>query len=354
MPIYEFGTIGIAPLKETTFGSAGMKERGDLQRLLRENIEVIAPNTLVISEEFGGWEDSRRRIDLLAIDRDANLVVIELKRTEDAGHMELQAIRYAAMVARMRFDQAVQIYRQYLQRQGQESDNAIDHILKFLDWEQADEPQFARKVRIILVSANFSREVTSSVLWLNEGGLDIQCIRLIPYQFNGRVLVEVQPLIPLPEMGDYLVRIREKSQEEREVQSTVMDLTRFDVWVGGQKTADLTKRHAFLTLCRYLCDKGVTPDEIAAVGPRSPGRVVYAVNGLLTADEFSASARERAAAEGTTFDPRRWFCGAGELVQSSGKTYAFSNQWGGDRWRTTMDRLCQKFGQFDIRFSEAA
>jgi hypothetical protein len=53
----------------------------------------------VIAEEFSEWEDSRRRIDLLGGDRDGNLVVIELKRTEDGGHMELQAIRYAAMVS---------------------------------------------------------------------------------------------------------------------------------------------------------------------------------------------------------------------------------------------------------------
>ena len=51
---------------------------------------------LVVAEEFGDWEESKRRIDLLGLDRDATLVVIELKRTDDGGHMELQAIRYAA------------------------------------------------------------------------------------------------------------------------------------------------------------------------------------------------------------------------------------------------------------------
>ena len=55
---------------------------------------MIAPDTLVIAEEFSEWSGSQRRIDLLAIDRDANLVVIELKRTEDGGYMELQALRF--------------------------------------------------------------------------------------------------------------------------------------------------------------------------------------------------------------------------------------------------------------------
>jgi len=94
MPIYELLQDKIRGIEPTSFGAAGVKERGDLQRLLRKQIEIIAPDTLVIAEEFGEWEDSRRRIDLLAIDKDANLVVIELKRSEDGGHMELQALRY--------------------------------------------------------------------------------------------------------------------------------------------------------------------------------------------------------------------------------------------------------------------
>ena len=86
MPIYEFRPDGISPVDETSFNAASFHERRDLQRLLRENIDVISSETLIISEEFGAWEESRRRIDLLGIDKLANLVVIELKRTEDGGH----------------------------------------------------------------------------------------------------------------------------------------------------------------------------------------------------------------------------------------------------------------------------
>ena len=89
---------GIDPVQATSFATLNFTERGDLQRLLRDQIEIISKDTLVIAEEFCDWDDSRRRIDLLAIDKEARLVVIELKRTEDGGHMDLQAIRYAAMV----------------------------------------------------------------------------------------------------------------------------------------------------------------------------------------------------------------------------------------------------------------
>jgi hypothetical protein len=99
MPIYEVTDKEILPVEETTFNFVGLQERRDLQRLLRDHIEVIAPETLLISEEFDEWEDAKRRIDLLAIDKNANLVAIELKRTEDGGFMELQCIRYTRGIA---------------------------------------------------------------------------------------------------------------------------------------------------------------------------------------------------------------------------------------------------------------
>jgi hypothetical protein len=36
-------------------------ERQHLQRLLRAAIEVVAPSTMVLTEEFGEWQDSYRR-----------------------------------------------------------------------------------------------------------------------------------------------------------------------------------------------------------------------------------------------------------------------------------------------------
>ena len=99
-----------------------LKERQDLQGIFKSKVDVLAPDLLVITEEYGDWEKSQGRIDLLALDRDAKLVVIELKRTADGGHMELQALRYAAMVSTMTFRQAVEAYRGFLTREDKGTD----------------------------------------------------------------------------------------------------------------------------------------------------------------------------------------------------------------------------------------
>src|SRR5215213_669199 len=118
MPIFEITSDALVRLQTTTFAEKGLRERQDIQRLLRSHIDVIAPDLYVLDEEYSEWEDARRSIDLLCLDKEANVVIVELKRTEDGGHMELQAIRYAAMVSKLTFAQAVQAHTAYLRKIG--------------------------------------------------------------------------------------------------------------------------------------------------------------------------------------------------------------------------------------------
>lgn len=231
MALYEITSDNLVKISQTTFEQVGLRERGDLQRLLKRQIGVILPDTLVIDEEFGEWEESKRRIDLLALDKSANLVVIELKRTEDGGYMELQAIRYAAMVSTMTFERVVEVYNRFLARECKNEIDARSAILDFLDWDEPDEDSFAQDVRIVLASSNFSKELTTAVMWLNKRDLDVRCIRIIPYQDKDRVLIDIQQVIPLPEAAEYQIKIREKEQRERKEKSET-DTRLFRFWEG--------------------------------------------------------------------------------------------------------------------------
>jgi len=232
MAIFKILDDELQSVSPTTFAQENIRERDDLQRLLKKKIEIISPNTLVISEEFGEWDESKQRIDLLGIDRDANIVVIELKRTEDGGHMELQAIRYASMVSVLTFERAVDIFKNYIEMNNLDY-TARDKLLSFLEWDEPDQEKFAQEARIVLASAEFSKEITTSVIWLNEQGLNIRCIRLKPYVDGDNVLLDVQQVIPLPEAEEYQIQIHEKQQREKVARNNSKDRSIYTILFNG-------------------------------------------------------------------------------------------------------------------------
>ena len=326
MPLFELTDSSISEIERTTFESLGIRERYDLQRLLRSSIHVIDGNIYVIAEEFGEWEDARRRIDLLCLDRDANLVVVELKRTDDGGHMDLQALRYAAMVSTLTFENVVESHEGYLRRNGHD-DNARDAILQFLGVEDTQELALGDDVRIVLVSADFSRELTTTVLWLNEHDLDIRCIRVRPYQWQGRVLVDVQQVLPLPEASDYQVKAREKAVEKRAAERKFnFDFSKYDLKVGDRAYQHLTKRALGFRILHAAVGSGISPEELSRHLGRSVTAWLIAVDGTLDSAAFTGQA-SRLSTKLAKYGLGRFFCGDEDLVHLNGKTYAITNQW---------------------------
>jgi hypothetical protein len=226
MPLYTFKDKQITEVTSTSFAAERIREREDIQAALRDKIDVISPDTLIISEEFSEWSEGGRRIDLLGIDKQANIVVIEFKRDETGAHMELQALRYAAMVSTLKFEKATGIYQKYLDRRGI-AKNAKNDIMEFLEWVDPLEDVFPTDVRIVLASANFSKELTTTVMWLNDRKLDIRCVRLNPYKLGTEIILDIEQIIPLPEAEDYQVRVREQTEERRAAAKASRDMTKY-------------------------------------------------------------------------------------------------------------------------------
>jgi hypothetical protein len=185
---------------------------------------------MVIAEEFSEWDDSSRRIDLLCLDRQARLVVVEIKRTEDGGHMDLQAIRYAAMVSAMTLEQLISAHARYIKGEGAHQ-KAEAAILSHLGFATPSDGALSGEVRTILIASDFSREITTSVMWLNTFGLDITCIRLRPFRVDEHLLIDLQQIIPLPEAADYETKLRAQKEEKQRAEGTRHE-ARLKFWAG--------------------------------------------------------------------------------------------------------------------------
>jgi len=313
MTIYSFSDSVLKKVERTTFSEEGILERKHLQTALREQIDIISPESLVISEEFSEWSESNRRIDLLAIDKDARVVVIELKRNESGEHMELQAIRYAAMISTLTFKKATEIYQKYLNNIGSGDITANDAILEFLEWDEPQEDDFAFDTRIVLVSSNFSKEITTSVMWLNERNLDIRCVRLIPYKKENQLLIDVQQIIPLPEVESYQIKIKQKSKEQREAKSAHRDYTKYYF-----KGTEYNKRKLVLAIVQqWIQDNRPRDiDEVKKVFPKTIRSRMFVT-------------LEKAEEKYNKGGIARHFINDNEIIEfEGGEKFALSNQWG--------------------------
>jgi len=215
----------IKPLEVKRFTDLGFTERKHLQEWLENYPQALSQGEgdelLIIQKEFDGFDDTRERLDLLAIDKDGNLVIIENKLDDSGRDVVWQALKYASYCANLKKRQVVEIFQRYLnqkaQLEGAEPTNAEKVLLEFL---QADDLQSVqlntlKSQRLILVAANYRKEVTNAVLWLSQFGVICQCFKVTPYQAGAELFLNVEQIIPTPEAADFMIGMMAKEAEEK-------------------------------------------------------------------------------------------------------------------------------------------
>jgi len=215
----------INPLEVKRFTDLGFTERKHLQEWLENYPQALSPGEgdelLIIQKEFDGFDDTRERLDLLAIDKEGNLVIIENKLDDSGRDVVWQALKYASYCANLKKQQVVEIFQRYLnqkaQLEGAEPANAEKVLLEFL---QADDLQSVqlntlKSQRLILVAAHYRKEVTNTVLWLSQFGVICQCFKVTPYQAGAELFLNVEQIIPTPEAADFMIGMMAKEAEEK-------------------------------------------------------------------------------------------------------------------------------------------
>jgi hypothetical protein len=226
----------LQPLKPISFAAAGLRERNHLQEWIAKAPEalgqVLGEDLLIIQKEFDGFDGTRERLDLLAIDKSGQLVIIENKLDDSGRDVVWQAMKYAAYCSSLTRADIVAIFARYL---GDGEARAEAELCSFLECESLEQIVLneGHGQRILFIAANFRREVTSTALWLREHQIDVRCIRVSPFEFEGELLLDMQQIIPPPEATDYMIKMSQKDSEEKSAK-------------GAQKWSH-EMRHAFWT-----------------------------------------------------------------------------------------------------------
>lgn len=206
----------IIKLKEVSFSELGFTERHHLQEWLANQPDALGEELLVIQKEFDGFDDTRERLDLLAIDKSGNLVIIENKLDDSGKDVVWQALKYASYCSTLSKSQIAEMFQKYLDKGGPGQD-ARTLICDFLGQEDFSEVVLnpGNDQRLIMVAAQFRKEVTSTVLWLLKHRVFVKCFRATPFKDGDDLFLTVEQVIPLPEAEELMIGISEKENEEQ-------------------------------------------------------------------------------------------------------------------------------------------
>lgn len=145
---------------------AGLKERQHLQEWVIAHPEVLGVDVRIVAFEFGKWSGSSGgieldRLDVLGLDADGTLVVVELKRDKAPDTVEMQALKYAALVSRFTRDDLDKVQAAHLTKQRGELVDAAAAAAELDEWATITE-ETLRQPRMILMASRFPKTVTAT------------------------------------------------------------------------------------------------------------------------------------------------------------------------------------------------
>jgi len=92
----------------------GFPDESHLEQILADDVSILDPALLVIGRQVP--TDYGKFIDLLALDADANLVVIELKRNKTPRDVVAQLLDYGSWVRKLEDEDIASIFTDYLKK----------------------------------------------------------------------------------------------------------------------------------------------------------------------------------------------------------------------------------------------
>jgi len=224
----------IEQLAEKTFTELGFRERSHLQEWIAKEPSCLGQELLIIQKEFDGFNDTRERLDLLALDKDGALVIIENKLDDTGRDVIWQAIKYASYCSSLTTNQIINIYQDYLNKyeDGHNAQEKLSDFFNGCDYDEIALNGKSQDQRIIFVAANFRKEITSAALWLINHNIRIQCFKATPYSLGEELFLKIDQIIPTKEAEEFMIGMAEKALEEKSTEKTMKNrhIIRLEFW----------------------------------------------------------------------------------------------------------------------------
>lgn len=155
-------------IKEVTLD----KEK-DLEEIIYNDIGILNQEWLLIGRQVN--TDYNKKIDLLAIDKNSNLIIIELKRDKTPREVVAQAIDYASWIRNIKAERVATIYNEFdnkYLKKGKSFYQSFQETFKI----KLDDSLLNQGHQIIVVASSLDESTERIVNYLNDSDIPINVI----------------------------------------------------------------------------------------------------------------------------------------------------------------------------------
>lgn len=192
-----------------------------LEEFIVANPQLAGEDLLVLGRQLKEFQEDDKRLDVLAVDRDGEIVLLELKVDHEFGVTDLQALAYAAAYANKTREHFAATLQRWMIRTGNAEasiDDAREALIEFLGFESFDDWEPSQHVRIKLVAPGFPKRVLATVKWLGDlYDVRIEAITIRLFETApGDYQLTFDRVLPLPGADAFDMTTREREKRKRE------------------------------------------------------------------------------------------------------------------------------------------
>ena len=195
-------TKDYAKVNRVTLSSFGWKEE-DLQELLSKHIQ-----DLISSNELMTIFNERRRQeepDILALDKDGDLYIFELKSWSSHQENILQVLRYGQLFGNSNYDELNEMFMKYLKDKDSKDELYVIHQRYFdlTDSFRLGKELFNRKQHFLVVTNGLDQETVEAIVFWKKNGLNIDAIVYWVFEIQGEYFIEFNMYSPIEGYLEY-------------------------------------------------------------------------------------------------------------------------------------------------------
>jgi len=162
------------------------KER-EIEDFIEQNPGILEKDLIIIARQKETSDG--KFVDLMGLDKNGNVVIIELKKDNAARKVISQILDYAVWAEDLNYEDLNSIYKE---------NPSTDHATlfeKFHEWTNDIETEFNQNQKLYVIGEEIDSRTEKLARYLRRKGIDIYCIEIDFHELDGHRIVDKRDVV---------------------------------------------------------------------------------------------------------------------------------------------------------------